>query len=134
MNALPSGSVLSFDFGLKNIGVAIGETFTGSTRTLAVLSAKQGKPQWFKIDELCQTHQPVRCVVGLPLNMDGTESPMCEAARAFAERLHKRTKLPVDLHDERLTSYAATDSDQNIHAESARIILESYLAEFASEP
>lgn len=99
--------LLGFDFGLKHIGIAVGQTTTQTAQALTSLSAQQGTPQWEEVSQLIQTWRPQILVVGIPLNMDGTEQPLTKRARAFAKELSKRYQLPVDQVDERLTSVEA---------------------------
>lgn len=101
--------VLAFDFGTKRIGVAIGQRVTKLARPLITLSAKNGAPQWDKVTQLIKHWQPQEFVVGIPLNMDGTEQPLTHAARGFAKMLQERYKLPVHEVDERLTSVDARE-------------------------
>jgi len=122
-----SGCVLAFDFGLKHIGVAVGQTVTRTASPLTTLRAKNGKPEWQSIDKLVSEWRPFSLLVGLPLNMDATESDMSERARNFAAQLASRSELPVDMVDERLTSHATRDVD-NTHAAAAALIAESWLA------
>ncbi|WP_197473351.1 MULTISPECIES: Holliday junction resolvase RuvX [unclassified Erwinia] len=100
-------TLLAFDFGTKSIGVAIGQQLTGTARPLNALKAQDGIPDWNKIEALLKEWQPDRVVVGLPLNMDGTEQPLTVRARKFANRLHGRFGVQVDLHDERLSTVEA---------------------------
>ena len=99
--------ILGFDFGLKQIGLAVGQTLTQSARPLTVFKAKDGKPQWHEIEAQLAEWKPDYLVVGLPLNMDGTESDMSVRARKFANRLHGRFGCVVELCDERLSSAEA---------------------------
>lgn len=100
-------TILAFDFGTKSIGVAIGQQLTGTARPLAAIKAQDGTPDWNKFEMLLKEWQPDRVVVGLPLNMDGTEQPLTARARKFANRLHGRFGVQVDLHDERLSTVEA---------------------------
>lgn len=100
-------TLLAFDFGTKSIGVAIGQQVTGTARPLAALKAQDGTPDWSKIEALLKEWQPDRVVVGLPLNMDGSEQPLTARARKFANRIHGRFGAQVDLHDERLSTVEA---------------------------
>nr|WP_024965793.1 Holliday junction resolvase RuvX [Pantoea sp. IMH] len=100
-------TLLAFDFGTKSIGVAIGQQLTGTARPLNAIKAQDGIPDWSKIEALLKEWQPDRVVVGLPLNMDGTEQPLTARARKFANRLHGRFGVQVDLHDERLSTVEA---------------------------
>lgn len=100
-------TVLGFDFGLRRIGVAVGNALLGSATPLAVLPAQEGAPDWAAVTALRDEWRPGRLLVGLPLNMDGSESELSTRARRFANRLNGRLGLPVELVDERLTSFAA---------------------------
>ncbi|HAM19182.1 Holliday junction resolvase RuvX [Alteromonas macleodii] len=97
-------TVLAFDFGTKSIGVAVGQEITGTASPLAALKARDGIPDWTLIEKLYEEWQPHIVVVGLPLNMDGTEQEITQRARKFANRLHGRFKVAVDTCDERLTT------------------------------
>lgn len=130
-------TLLAFDFGTKSIGVAIGQQLTGTARPLAALKAQDGTPDWNKIEALLKEWEPDRVVVGLPLNMDGTEQPLTARARKFANRIHGRFGVQVDLHDERLSTVEARAelfqrggfralSKGSVDSLSAVIILESW--------
>ena len=109
------GSVaLGFDFGMKRIGVAVGQTLTQSARALTTLSARDGIPNWDEVKKLITHWGPDCLVVGLPLNMDGTYQPVTHAAKRFANRLKNRFTLPVHLIDERLSS---VDARAQLYAE-----------------
>ncbi|HUE90906.1 Holliday junction resolvase RuvX [Pseudomonas sp.] len=105
--AKPPRLLLGFDYGSKQIGVAVGQVITGQARELCILKAQNGVPDWQKVEALIKEWQPDAIVVGLPLNMDGTKSEMSERAEKFARRLNGRFNLPVHTHDERLTTYEA---------------------------
>lgn len=98
---------MAFDFGVRWIGVAVGQSMLGTGSPVARLKARDGIPQWPEIDALLEEWRPQRLVVGLPLNMDGSESEMSLRARKFSRRLDNRFHGPVSLVDERLTSHAA---------------------------
>jgi len=104
-----SAIILAFDFGTKRIGVAIGQRVTKIARPLITLSAKKGILPWDKLTQLVKRWQPQELVVGLPLNMDGTEQPLTQQARDFAKKLEERYQLPVHEMDERLTTVAARE-------------------------
>ncbi|HZJ93568.1 MAG TPA: Holliday junction resolvase RuvX [Thiopseudomonas sp.] len=99
--------LLGFDYGTKQIGVAVGQMITQSARELCDLKARDGIPNWEQIEALIKEWQPDALVVGLPLHMDGTPSDMCVRAEKFARRLNGRFNLPVHTHDERLTTFEA---------------------------
>ncbi len=132
-------SVMGFDFGTKSIGVAIGQEFTGTANALKAVKARDGIPNWDDIKNMVQEWQPDLLVVGLPLNMDGTEQDLTHRARKFANRLHNQTGLQVQTQDERLTTAAAKEQlfaqggyrnlrKDNIDNASAVLILESFFA------
>ncbi len=107
MSAPEQQLLLGFDFGTRQIGVAVGQTLTRQARPLCNLKARDGIPQWEQIEALLAEWQPQALVVGLPLNMDGSPSDMSLRAKKFANRLHGRYGLPVHTHDERLTTFEA---------------------------
>lgn len=130
--------LLGFDYGTKQIGVAVGQAITGQARELCVLKAQNGVPDWNKVEALIKEWQPDAIVVGLPLNMDGTPSEMSERAEKFARRLHGRYQLPVHTHDERLTTFEAKGQrlaqgqrggyrDNPVDALAAALLLEGWL-------
>lgn len=123
-------TLLGLDFGLKHIGVAVGQTITRSATPLTTVAATDGRPNWNAFDALVREWQPERLVVGLPLNMDDTLSDMAKRAQRFANRLNARYRLPVELRDERLTSFDArsrSDDPDARHAIAAQLILEAWL-------
>lgn len=128
--------VLAFDFGLRHIGVASGQSITATAGPVTTLTAQDGAPTWAQVAELIKEWRPTRLLVGLPLNMDDTESDMSERARTFAAQLETRFALPVSLVDERLSSReaAAQAADANsahqgsTHELAAVIIAQGYLA------
>jgi len=95
---------LAFDFGTKSIGVAIGQTITGTAQPLAAIKAKDGIPNWDEITHLHAQWLPTAMLVGLPLNMDGSEQEMTIRARKFGRRIAARYKTQVLEVDERLTT------------------------------
>ena len=134
-----SGLILAFDYGERYIGVATGQPITGSATPLTTLKARDGRPDWNAVRELVTTWQPTLLVVGLPLNMDGTNSAMADRARRFAERLERETRVKTSLADERLTSFSARQSRQEqggrgsksqdqSHALAAALIAETWLS------
>lgn len=102
-------SVLGFDFGTKKAGVATGQLITATAAPLAPLAMRDGIPDWLVIEKLINEWKPQLLLVGLPLNMDDTESELSHLARKFGRRLHHRFNLPVLMVDERLTSRAAKE-------------------------
>lgn len=134
------GNVLAFDYGLRRIGVAIGNPLTGSTRPLAPLAARDGVPDWEQVRRLFVEWSPARVLVGLPLNMDGTASAMSERAARFMRRLQGRFATPCELVDERLSTFEARgrlrggDGHAALDSVAACIILEDWFAASGAEP
>jgi putative Holliday junction resolvase len=123
-------TVLAFDFGLRNIGVATGQSITRTASGITTVDARNGEPDWKAVDALLVDWRPDILLVGLPLNMDATMSEMAERAEAFAAELRERYTMPVVMVDERLTSFAARELSEEPsarHAIAARLIAESYL-------
>lgn len=98
---------LGFDFGSKRIGVAVGQELTRTARALVTLKNRNGAPDWEAIGRLIEEWQPAALVVGLPLNLDGTDHEITRLARRFGNRLRGRYNLPVYTMDERLSSAEA---------------------------
>ena len=129
--------VLGFDFGKKFIGVAVGQELTGTATPLGSIKAKDGIPNQTQLTRYFDEWQPDLIVVGLPLNMDGTNQSVTHAAKKFGNRLANQFKLTVEFQDERLTTADAKEQlfahggfknlkKDNIDAESARLIIESF--------
>lgn len=102
-------TLLGFDYGMRRIGVAVGQEITATASPVETVKAVDGKPDWKSITRLINDWQADALVVGLPLNMDGTEQEMTVAARRFVNRLKGRYQLPVFMIDERLSSIAAEE-------------------------
>ena len=98
---------LCFDYGLKNIGVAVGNTLTNEARPLAILTAVNGKPRWEEIRALVEEWQPKAIIVGNPIDEDGRPSELSAKAAKFARQLEGRLGLKATLHDERFSSKEA---------------------------
>ncbi len=135
MTAKRPSTVLAFDFGMRNIGIAIGQTITHTASALGTVRARDGVPDWDAVDALMREWQPAVLLVGLPLNMDDTLSEMAVKAKRFAKKLETRYRLNVQLVDERLTSFEARGLSRDIdeqHAIAARLIAETYLRDTKS--
>jgi putative Holliday junction resolvase len=139
-----SRTFLAFDYGTKRIGVAVGQELTGTATALATVRATEGKPDWDAITKLIEEWQPDEVVVGLPLNMDGTDSELSRRAQRFGNQLHGRYNLRAHFVDERLSSLQAEEELRerpsakprgksrkvqaaDIDKVAAKIILESWL-------
>ena len=130
-------TVIGFDFGKKYIGVAVGQEMTGSASPLGSIKANDGIPNWDTLANYLKEWQPDLIVVGLPLNMDGSEQQLTLDAKKFGQRIAGRFGLKVEFQDERLTTADAKEQlfsrggyknlkKDNIDAESARLIIESF--------
>ena len=131
-------TLLCFDFGLSNIGVAVGNTLTSEARPLTILSAVKGKPNWDTIVALIEEWQPSALVVGNPIDESGLATELSKKASRFARQLNSRLQIDVLLHDERYTSKEAKSRAREaghrgdyaahpIDDLAASIILESWL-------
>lgn len=130
-------SLLAFDYGTQNIGVASGQLLLHATTELPPLKARDGMPNWDDVEKLLKDRKPDLVLVGLPLNMDGTESELSTRARKFGNRLHGRFGVRVEMVDERLSTFAAKEEAAErghkgnygqapIDSIAARLILESW--------
>jgi putative Holliday junction resolvase len=110
MRREPDATVLAFDFGMRRIGVAVGNTVTRIAHPLATIDDHDPGRRFDAIAALVDEWQPGRLIVGLPVHADGAEHEMTAKARAFAHELGRRFSLPVALEDERHTSEVARDT------------------------
>ncbi|PIF11466.1 Holliday junction resolvase RuvX [Janthinobacterium sp. 13] len=120
-------TILAFDFGLKRIGVAIGNTMICQAKPLSVITATANEPKFAAIDSLIKEWGASRIVVGLPSHPDGTEHEMSARCRRFANQVHGRFNLPVELVDERYSSAViAAKRGEVIDDRAAAVILQQY--------
>lgn len=137
-----SYTLLAFDYGLRRIGVAVGQSITATASPLPPLLARNGQPDWGQVERLLAEWQPRRLVVGLPLDLDDSEQALSVAARKFAGRLHGRFGLAVDFVDERLSTKAARAElferggykalqKQSVDSRAACLILEGWFEQHA---
>ena len=101
------GNILSFDFGEKRIGVAIGNSITKSSHPLETINTPKNKERYKLIELLLKTWEPVKLVIGYPLNDDGTLSKMSLLAKKFGMKLGNKYNIPIAMIDERFTSSEA---------------------------
>ena len=130
------GVVMAFDYGLRNIGIAIGQNITKSASTFYVIKAKEGEPDWIKLDSIVKEWEPALFIVGDPFNMDGTRSEFQKRISQFSTELKNRYKVRLHMMDERLTTKEAKErmktassglkESANKHSISAQIILEDW--------
>ena len=138
-------TVLGFDFGMKRIGVSVGEARLGAARALRVIDHAETAPRFAAIAELIDEWRPARLVVGRPLNDDGSPHNMTARCERFANQLRGRHALPVELVDERFTSLEADAAlrgrgglswqarKARVDAEAARIILQDWMDRHAQD-
>src|SRR6476469_1816533 len=126
-------TVLGFDFGIKRIGFAIGNTLTAQAQPLEVIAAIDNAARFARIGALIVQWQPARLVVGEPRHPDGAEHDMTLRCRRFANQLHGRYNLPVELVDERYSSAVIpAKRGEHIDAKAAAIILQQYFDDHAN--
>ena len=127
---------MAFDFGINNIGIAIGQEITKTASTFYSITAIDGQPNWSELDKIINEWQPHLFVVGDPFNMDGTRSKIQDLADRFSNSLNKRYDINIEKTDERLSSREAkerleketidTKDSSNKHSISAQVILEDW--------
>lgn len=130
------GTLLGFDYGTRKIGVAVGQTLTGTATPLETLQLVNQQPDWVRIAHLIDEWRPEALVVGLPLDLDDSETDATTPARRFSRQLAGRFSLKVYLADERFTSFEARDRLghkakrwEEYDAMAAKLILETWLDE-----
>jgi putative holliday junction resolvase len=113
-------TVLAFDFGLKRIGIASGDTLTKQATPRRAAAVGRNGPDWEAIAAAVRALAPGLLVVGAPYNADGSEGALMRAARAFAAELERRFALPIHLVDERFSSLEASEALKARRASGAR--------------
>lgn len=122
--------VLGFDYGTKRIGVAVGQTVSGTAAPLTTVGMRRNKPEWDRITRLIDEWQPQRLLVGVPLNMRRQRQRMTDACLRFSRQLTARYRLPVETVDECLSSRAAREyrpGRQPVDSLAATLIVETWL-------
>lgn len=138
MEKSAAGVFIGFDFGTRNIGVAVGQKITNSSTALPPLLAKLGIPNWQQIDTLIKEWQPTALVVGVPYKIEGGDFYVTKLAKRFIEQLKTRYKTPVYSAEERLTTKSAREEifarggykalqKQSVDSAAARLILEEWM-------
>lgn len=142
---MSANNYVGFDYGEKTIGIAVGNDSSRQAHPLSAIRVIRGQPEWDRIGKLIGEWRPVALIVGLPLNMDGTENPVTSQARKFGNRLNGRYNLPVHMVDERLTTRDARTELYNagvtekrhkpvLDKLAAQAILQTYLNELPQQP
>jgi len=139
----PVQTILAFDFGLKRIGIASGDTVTSTAGPRPAINNTANGPDWQAITREIQSLQPHLLIVGAPYNADGSPSHIATAANGFAAELERRFGLPVKRVDERFSSLQANERlkaqrasgerkrrirREDIDSAAAAVILERWLA------
>jgi len=120
-------TVIAFDFGLKRIGVAVGNTLLKQATPLALIDEPTNDGKFKAIGALLGEWQPDTVVVGLPLHPDGAEHEMSVRCRRFANQIHGRYGIPAVLVDERYTSAVLQQQrGQYVDSDAAALILQQY--------
>lgn len=104
----PSGKLLGLDLGTKTIGIAVSDALRMTATPLETIKRTKFGKDANEIDRLIADNNPVGIVLGLPLNMDGSEGPRAQSTRAFARNLSARISIPITFWDERLSTSAVT--------------------------
>lgn len=112
-------TILAFDFGLRRIGVAVGQTVTGSASPLGVVANGDNGPDFGAISTLISEWCPSRLIVGLPMHADGSATRIQPQIEAFADEL-ATYQLPINMVDERYTSIEAETVLKNARAAGSR--------------
>jgi putative Holliday junction resolvase len=136
-------TLFGIDYGTRKIGVAVGQNITSTAMGIAVIPVRNGEVDWNELDKLVQRWKPGAFVVGMPYNMDGSESEMTVQASKFARKLTERYQRPSHSVDERLSTRAAREITRNnaemlgkryddktkVDAMAAQLLLESWFSQ-----
>jgi putative Holliday junction resolvase len=127
----PSGTLLAFDFGTRRIGIAVGNTISGTARPLSTINDERNDVRFSTIEALIREWDPAALVVGIPCNVDGSPHELTSLSRRFANRLKGRFELPTLLVDERYTSAAASSvlSERGIQGRKQKHLIDQYAAQ-----
>jgi putative Holliday junction resolvase len=106
-NQVKAGNILALDYGRARIGLAIADAETRMAKPLATLERINRNEDMRRLRELAREQSVTQIIVGLPLRLDGSHGEMAEEASRFAERVRKQIGVPVEMVDERLTSWEA---------------------------
>src|ERR1700680_2472952 len=107
INSGPTGVILAIDYGQRRLGLALSDECCVTSRPFAIWTRINRRRDLARLRELVRQHAVRRIVIGLPLHLDGTQSEMSEEAKGFAARVEKALGIPVEMMDERLSSWEA---------------------------
>ena len=121
--------ILAIDFGLKKVGLAIGNTLTKTSMPISTIFYKSKQELFNLLEKHVIEWKPELIIIGNPLNMDQTESEMSKLTEKFSTQFSKKFNLAVELVDERLSSFEAKEftKDDNLDAMAAKLILDSWM-------
>ena len=121
--------ILAIDFGLKKVGLAIGNTITKTSMPICTIFYKSKHELFNNLEKHVVEWKPEFIIIGNPLNMDQTESEMSKLAEKFSTQFSKKFNLAVELVDERLSTFEAKEftKDDNLDAMAAKLILDSWM-------
>lgn len=136
--------ILGLDYGMRKIGVAIGQTLLGTASPIGIVSCNQGEPNWPQLSKIISEWAPDRIVIGMPYNLDDSENHMTEKVKIFGEEVIKKYQLPVFFEDEKLTTKLVNSELSDMahykkspkkipdlkDAYSACMIIESYIQDY----
>ena len=108
-------TILAFDFGLRRIGIAVGQQVTESAGAVGTVSNGESGPDWRRIESYLSEWQPARLIVGMPFHADGRRAELANSVDAFIQEL-QRFNLPIESIDER---YSSIDAEQRLKASRA---------------
>jgi len=127
VSTVSADTIFAFDFGVKRIGMAVGNTLLRQAQPLKIIDAIDNATRFAAIQTLLDEWKPALLVVGLPMHPDGTAHEMTARARKFANQLHGRFNVPVELVDERYSSAVISSKrGEVIDDRAAAIILQQY--------
>ena len=125
---------LGFDFGTKRIGIAVGDSISKTAVAIKNIKTINNTPNWVELSSVIRKWSPDCVIVGLPLNIDGSEQVLSCLAKKFAQTLHNKFHLPVFLFDERLTTveskrvlYKFNKKKSSIDSYAAKLITEDWM-------
>ncbi len=144
-DACPRGTFLAFDFGLKRIGVAVGEWPLAQAHPLKTIRSERNDERFSAISKLIDEWKPVGLVVGLPIALDGSPHAMTLRCTRFANQLRGRFGIAVEHADERLSSieaeerlresgYNAKGAREHLDSVAAQVILQAYFQKISETP
>jgi putative Holliday junction resolvase len=130
----PVKTILAFDFGLKRIGVAVGNTTIRQAQPLTIVEAATNDGKFALLAEVIREWTPALCVIGVPRHPDGEDHEMTVRCKRFANQVHGRFGVAVALVDERYSSAViAQKRGERIDAKAAAVILQQYFDESAAD-